>query len=99
MGAYLVICKHKKAEEAWLFLNHLSSMMAFSLMDEIYLKGKSKDVSLKDFVSILSRIHADKINNEWHCAMITKKRADFAKNFNLDISALIKDLNAMDALL
>lgn len=91
--------RDEKAEEAWLFLNHLSSMMAFSLMDEIYLKGKSKDVSLKDFVSILSRIHADKINNEWHCAKITKKRADFAKNFNLDISALIKDLNAMDALL
>ena len=91
--------RDENSEEAWLFLNHLSSMMAFSIMDEIYLKGKSKDVSLKDFISILSRVHADKVNMEWHCAKITKKRADFAKTFNLDVSALIKDMNAMQTLI
>lgn len=90
--------RDETSEEAWLFLNHLSALMAFSIMDEIYLKGKSKDVSLKDFISTLSRIHANKINKEWYCAKITKKRADFAKTYDLDISALIKDMNAMDVL-
>ena len=83
------------SEEAWLFLNHLSALMAFSIMDEIYLKGQTKKVSLKDFISILSRVFANKTGDVWHCAKITKKRADFAKEYNFDISALINDMNTM----
>ena len=80
-------------EEAWLFLNHLSAIMAFNIMDEIYLKDKSKTVSLNDFIFTLSKVYADKAADEWHCAKITKKKADFIKSFNLDLSALISHMN------
>lgn len=86
-------------EEAWLFLNHLSSIMAFNALDEIYLRGKSKSVSLNDFISTLSKVFADKAADEWHCAKITKKKADFVNDFNLDLSALIHEINALDVLL
>ena len=87
--------RNRYSEEAWLFLNHLSALMAFSIMDEIYLKGQTKDVSLKDFVSKLSRIYADNVCGEWHCSKITSKRAAFAKAYGLDIQTLINDMNAL----
>ena len=85
-------------EEAWLFLNHLSATMAFSVMDEIYLQGKVKEYSLDDFISILSKVHADRINNSWKCAKMTKKRAAFAETFGLDIAALLQEMDAMDVI-
>lgn len=85
-------------EEAWLFLNHLSAIMAFSVMDEIYLQGKVKEYSLDDFISILSKVHADRINNSWKCAKMTKKRAAFAETFGLDIAALLQEMDAMDVI-
>ena len=90
--------RNSYSEESWLFLNHLSALMAFSIMDEIYLKGQTKDISLKDFISKLSRIYADKVSGDWHCSKITKKRTDFAMAYNLDIPALIDDMNAMNIL-
>ena len=86
-------------EEAWLFLNHLSSIMAFNILDEIYLRDKSKTISLNDFISTLSKVFADKAGNDWYCAKITKKKADFIKLFNLDLSALISEMNAMNVLM
>lgn len=85
-------------EEAWLFLNHLSSVMAFEILDEIYLRDKSKSMSLNDLLSTLSKIYADKAGTDWHCAKITKKKADLLKAFDLDISAVICEMNSMDAL-
>jgi len=81
------------SEEAWLFLNHLSAIMAFRVMDEIYIRDRIKDVSLNDFISKLARIHADRIDNVWRCAKITRKRAAFADAFDLDIPALINAMN------
>ena len=85
-------------EEAWLFLNHLSSVMAFNILDEIYLRDKSKSLSLNDFVATLTKVFADKAADQWHSAKITKKKADLLKTFDFDISALIRDMNALDAL-
>ena len=90
--------RDSNTEEAWLFLNHLSAIMAFSIMDEIYLQGKVKEYSLDDFISILSKIHADRINDSWKCAKMTKKRAAFSETFGLDITALLREMDAMDAL-
>ena len=86
-------------EEAWLFLNHLSSIMAFHILDEIYLRDMAKTISLNDFISTFSKVFADKAGDEWHCAKITKKKADFLKIFDLDLSALVSEMNAMTALL
>ena len=86
------------SEEAWLFLNHLSSIMAFNILDEIYLRDKSKSLSMNDFITTLSKVFADKAGDEWHCAKITKKKADLIKCFNLDLSALIQELNGMDTM-
>jgi hypothetical protein len=85
-------------EEAWLFLNHISAMMAFSVLDELYRLDKTKEYSLNDFISSLSKIHADKVNDLWHCAKITKKRQGFASAFELDLHALINEMNAVDAI-
>ena len=85
-------------EEAWLFLNHLSSVMAFNILDEIYLRDKSKSLSLNDFVATLTKVFADKAADQWHSAKLTKKKADLLKAFDFDISALIRDMNAMDTL-
>ncbi len=60
-------------EEAWLFLNHLSAMMAFDILDEIYIKGKTSDISLKYFILTLERIHANRVQGKWYLARITKK--------------------------
>ena len=47
----------------------------------------------KNFVINMNYMCKNNSNNK-----ITKKRADFAKTYNLDISALIRDMNAMDVL-
>ena len=89
--------RDRYTEEAWLFLNHLSAIMAFSIIDEIYLKGRCKDISLKDFISVMSKIHADKVDDLWYCEKLTKKRADFSKSFDFDFSALIDVMNSTNS--
>ena len=85
------------SEEAWLFLNHLSSVMAFDILDEIYLRGKSSEISFRDFVSALERIHANRVQGKWYSSRITKKRENFASLFGLDIAALIEDMNHLSS--
>ena len=34
--------------EAWLFLNHLSLMMEYDVLSQIYINGKEKSVSFED---------------------------------------------------
>ena len=81
------------SEEAWLSLNHLSSIMAFGIMDEVYRKGKSSPVSLEEFIPTLSPIHACKIEKSRHLEKATSERAAFAALFGLDLHVLIASLN------
>jgi len=84
-------------EEAWLFLNHLSALMAFDILDEIYIKGKTSEISLKDFISVLERIHVDRVKDRWHMAKITRKREAFADMFDFDIPAVVDEMNSISS--
>ena len=84
-------------EEAWLFLNHLSALMAFDILDEIYIKGKTSEISLKDFISMLERIHVDRVKDKWYLAKITKKREAFANMFDFNISAVVDEMNSISS--
>lgn len=81
------------SEEAWLFLNHLSAMMAYSVMDEIYYIDKSCSISLSDFISTMSKIFANKISGKWYQSKINKKRTSFAEMFDFNPEALIDKMN------
>ncbi len=59
---------------------------------------KKETVSFLKQISILSKVHADRINNSWKCAKMTKKRAAFAETFGLDIVALLQEMDAMDVI-
>lgn len=86
--------RNSYTEEAWLFLNHLSAIMAFDILDEIYQAGQTSQISLDDFKTKLSRIYANKINGKWKLAKITKKRQDFCDLFGLKFDAVFNKINA-----
>ena len=63
--------RSRNAMEGWLFLNHLSSEIAVSCINEIGSLGKSKDISFKDEMTILRKIHAAKVDGSWLIPHIT----------------------------
>lgn len=50
----------RNEEEAWLFLNHLSSVFAIGCIEEIAGIEESRNISLKDLTQTLSKITAVK---------------------------------------
>lgn len=85
--------RNSYTEEAWLFLNHLSAIMAFDILDEIYHSGQASRVSLEDFKTKLSHIYANKVNGKWKLAKITKKRREFCEAFGLDFDSVLNKIN------
>lgn len=85
--------RNRYSEEAWLFLNHLSAIMAFDILDEIYQLGQTNQISLSDFRTTLSHVFADKIDGTWKLARITKKKGNFLSLFGLDFTAVINEIN------
>ena len=85
--------RNRYSEEAWLFFNHLSAIMAFDILDEIYQLGQTNQISLSDFRSTLSHIFADKINGTWKLAKITKKKEGFISLFDLNFCSVLNELN------
>ena len=72
--------------EAWLFLNHLSMMMVYDAMDEIYKKGLSKSYSFDMFRRLLSKIRALRNDDEWIPCKYTKNTQALLDRLDLDIS-------------
>ena len=64
--------RNTTTQEAWFFLNHLSSMIGTGLIQEIAHLGESKNVSLKDLIQTYSKITASKIGGKWQVAPIKK---------------------------
>lgn len=87
--------RNNYSEDGWLFFNHLASIMAFDILDEIYSSGQTKNVSLKDFKNTLSHVFANKIKGEWRCARITSKKQDFMNTFGFDINSVIDEVNVV----
>ena len=85
--------RNRYSEEAWLFFNHLSAIMAFDILDEIYQLGQTNQISLSDFRTTLSHIFADKINGTWKLAKITKKKEGFISLFDLNFCSVLNELN------
>lgn len=50
--------------EAWLFLNHLSLMMQYDALSQIYFNGKEKDVSFEDLRQELQKVKAVKLDEK-----------------------------------
>ncbi len=64
------------SQEAWLFLNHLSSSIGMECLAEIARLGEDKNISFEDLRQTLSRIMATKKNGHWSLSPIknaTKK--------------------------
>ena len=81
------------SEEGWLFLNHLSAIIGFDILDEIYAQGKTSDISLTDFRTKMSHLYANKIKGTWRMAKTTENRRSFALSFGLDPDAVMNMIN------
>ena len=57
--------RNNYAEEAWLFLNHLSSIIGVNAIEEIASIGESKNISYKDLAQTLVKIKAGKVDGKW----------------------------------
>lgn len=82
-------------EEGRLFLNHLSSMITMSSIDEIYKQGLSKHISVDDLRIKLRKIHADIIEGEWMVKPIKSEVENLCRKLEVDVA----DLSAFDGIL
>lgn len=73
------------SEEAWLFLNHLSSMVCIDAIEEIAAAGRSKEISYKDLVQSLSKIKACRVDEEWQIAPIKARVQTLCRNLAIEI--------------
>ena len=61
------------AMNAWMFINHVSVMMYYKLLNLIKSKGLIAKISPRDLLLHLSKINKVKINEQWHLAEINSK--------------------------
>lgn len=73
-------------EEAWLFLNHLSSVFALESLEEIAGIEESKNISLKDLTQTLNKVTAVKIDNQWKVAPIKRAVEKLCKKLDLNLT-------------
>lgn len=57
--------RNNYSEEAWLFLNHLSSVLGVKAIEHIGAVDESKNVSLRDLTQTLIKIKATLMNGSW----------------------------------
>ena len=70
--------------EAWLFLNHLSLMMEYDALSQIYINGKEKEVSFEDLRQALQKVKAVRVEGRWIPAVRRKKIAEIADAVSFD---------------
>ena len=65
--------KDNYCEEAWLFLNHLSSILSIRILETISAIGEEKNISYKDFAQTLVKIKSNIVSEtEWRIVPIKK---------------------------
>lgn len=64
--------RNNYTEEAWLFLNHLSTIIGVNAIEEIASIGESKNISYKDLSQTFIKIKAGKIDGKWVVCPIKK---------------------------
>ena len=64
--------RNNYTEEAWLFLNHLSTIIGVNAIEEIASIGESKNISYKDLTHTLLKIKVGKVDGKWVVCPIKK---------------------------
>lgn len=72
------------SEEAWLFLNHLSSIICISAIEEVASIKESKNVSYKDLTQTLIKIKANYSDGKWSVVPIKKAVQNLCKKLEYD---------------
>lgn len=73
-------------EEAWLFLNHLSSVFPIECLEEVARIEESKDISLKDLTQTLNKVTAVKMDNQWKVAPIKRAVEKLCKKLDSNLT-------------
>lgn len=64
--------RNNYTEEAWLFLNHLSTLICVNAIEETASIGEAKNISYKDLTQTLVKIKAGKVDGKWMVYPIKK---------------------------
>ena len=80
-GCYV---RNNYKEEAWLFLNHLSTIIGVNAIEEIASIGESKNISYKDLAQTLLKIKAGKIDGKWVVYPIKKSVQRLCEKMQFD---------------
>ena len=73
-------------QEAWLFLNHLSSMMGMDCITDIAAMNEDKNTSLEDLKQTLGKIMATRVQGEWLVAPVKRSVAKLLDKFDFNPS-------------
>ena len=71
--------------EAWLFLNHLSSSIGISAIEDLGQIEEGKSVSFNDLNAALARITASKVGKEWQIAPVKKATCNILNKVGFNI--------------
>ena len=75
-----------REEEAWLFLNQLSSVFAIECLEEVARIKESKNPSFKDLTQTLNKVTVVKIDNQWKVAQIKRTVEKLCKKLDLNLT-------------
>lgn len=64
--------RDQETQEAWLFLNHLSSLLGVQSICDLAAQEESKNVSFEDLRQMLGKITASHIDGQWQIAPVKK---------------------------
>ena len=82
-------------QEAWLFLNHLPSMMGMDCITDIAAMNEDKNIPLEDLKQTLGKIRATRVQGEWLVAPVKRSVAKLLDKFDFNPSPeLIEELLA-----
>ena len=76
------------AMEGWLFLNHLTMIMAVRVLDMIRDLGLTDVYSLDDFTQHLRKIKASKVDGKWYPTKVTKKVQALCENLGISLGSV-----------
>lgn len=76
--------RNNYTEEAWLFLNHLSSIIGVNAIEEIASIGESKNISYKDLAQTLIKIKTGKSGEKWIVYPVNKSVQKICEKMQLN---------------
>ena len=79
--------RNQTSQEAWLFLNHLSSMMGMDCITSIAEIGEDKTISLEDLKQSLGKIMVSKLKDQWLVSPIKRSVEKIIEKLNFEVTA------------